>query len=92
MNLKYVIPLAHPRGNIKSVVCIGFRNNLPPGSNSALSSIYLAIIKSEVLKCNLYEKVLETIISDVVILKQSGIHGRKLSKTVKGTIQCVVTN
>lgn len=65
--------------------------NLPPGCNSALSSIYLAaLIKSNDLKCYGYEKVLKPVINDLIILEQSGIFLSKLGRTVKGTVQCVV--
>lgn len=67
--------------------------NLPPGCNSTLSSIYLAaLIKSNDLKCYGYEKVLEPLINDLVILEQSGIFVTKLGRTVKGTVQCVVAD
>lgn len=65
--------------------------NLPPGCSSALSSIYLApLIKSNDLKCYGYEKVLEPVIKDLVILEQCGIFVAKLGRTLKGTVQCVV--
>lgn len=67
--------------------------NLPPGCNSALTSIYLAaLIKSNDLKCYGYEKVLKPVINDLVILEQSGIFLSKLGRTVKGTVQCVVAD
>ncbi|KAK0135157.1 hypothetical protein N1851_029028 [Merluccius polli] len=54
------------------------------GCNSALSSIYLAaLIKSNDLKCYGYDKVLEPVIDDLVILEQSGIFVTKLGRTVK---------
>ncbi len=64
--------------------------NLPPGCNSALSSIYLAaLIKCAELKCYGYEKVLKPVINDLVILEKSGT---KLGRNVKGTVQCVIAD
>lgn len=67
--------------------------NLPPGCNSALSSIYLAaLIKGNDVKTYGYEKVLQPLINDLVVLEQNGIFVTKLGKTVKGTVQCVVAD
>lgn len=67
--------------------------NLPPGCNSALSSIYLAaLIRSNDLNCYGYEKVLKPVLNDLIILEQSGVSLSKLGKTVKGTVQCVVAD
>lgn len=49
-------------------------NNLPPGSHSALSSIYLAILcKSNEVKAHGYEKILEPLLQDLIILEKHGV-------------------
>ncbi|XP_023198103.1 uncharacterized protein LOC111610076 [Xiphophorus maculatus] len=67
--------------------------NLPQGCNSNLSSIYLAaLIKTNDLKCYGYEKVLEPLLNELVILEQEGVFVSKLGRAVKGTVQCVVAD
>lgn len=86
-------PFGTSRRKHKSCGLYWILGNLPPGCNSALSSIYsAALIKSNDLKCYGYEKVLNPVINDLIMLEQSGIFLLKLGRTVKGTVQCVVAD
>lgn len=68
-------------------------DNLPPGSHSALSSIYLAVLcKSDDLKTFGFEKVLEPLLKDLVILEQHGVFIAQLNEFVKGTVNCVIAD
>lgn len=49
-------------------------NNLPPGSHSALTSIYLAVLcKSTDVKLYGYENILEPLVQDLIILEKHGV-------------------
>ena len=86
-------PLGTSRKKHKICTLYWFLGNLPPGSNSSLSSIYLAaLIKSDDVKLYGYNAVLEPLINDLVILEQHGIFVAKLGKSVRGTLQCVVAD
>ncbi|XP_035848765.1 uncharacterized protein LOC118493311 [Sander lucioperca] len=64
--------------------------NLPPGSHSTLTSIYLAVLcKSDDVKAYGYEKVLEPLLQDLGTLEQHGVFISQLGQFVKGTVQCV---
>lgn len=68
-------------------------DNLPPGSQSALSSIYLAVLcKSEDLRTFGFEKVLDPFVKDLVILEQHGVFISQLNKCIKGTVNCVIAD
>lgn len=68
-------------------------SNLPPGSHSALSAIYLAILcKSDNVKKYGYDNVLHPLLQDVKTLEQEGIFVPLLGKCVKGTIQVVAAD
>nr|XP_020445017.1 uncharacterized protein LOC109953925 [Monopterus albus] len=68
-------------------------SNLPPGSHSALSSIYLAVLcKSDDLKRYGYDDVLHPLIQDLKVLEQDGLFVPLLGKSVKGTVQVVVAD
>lgn len=68
-------------------------SNLPPGSHSALSSIYLAVLcKSDDAKKYSYDRVLHPLLQDVKTLEQDGIFVPLLGKCVKGTIQVVAAD
>lgn len=67
--------------------------NLPPGSNSSLSSIYLcALINSNDVKHYGYERVLEPLLDDLVTLENDGVFISKLGRTIKGTVQCIAAD
>lgn len=67
--------------------------NLPPGSHSSLSSIFLAILcKSVDVKRYGYEKVLEPLLQDLKILENDGVYIALLGKTLRGTVQCVIAD
>ncbi|XP_059898811.1 uncharacterized protein LOC132461193 isoform X1 [Gadus macrocephalus] len=86
-------PLGTSRKKHKICAIYWILGNLPPGSHSSLSSIYLAaLINSDDVKLYGYDIVLEPLISDILILEQHGIFVPKLGKCVKGTIQCVVAD
>ncbi|XP_028332484.1 uncharacterized protein LOC114481687 [Gouania willdenowi] len=79
----------------KHKICSIYWNfsNLPPGCHSSLSSIYLALLcRSDDVKKYGYEKVLEPLLRDLVILENQGIFIEQLGDFVKGTIQCVVAD
>lgn len=67
--------------------------NLPPGSHSALSSIYLAVLcKSDDLRTFGFEKVLDPLLKDLVILEQHGVFISQLNECIKGTVSCVIAD
>lgn len=67
--------------------------NLPPGSHSTLTSIYLAVLcKSDDVKAYGYGKVLEPLLQDLSILEQHGVFISQLGQFVKGTVQCVIAD
>ena len=68
-------------------------SNLPPGSHSSLSSIYLALLcRSEDVRKYGYDRVLDPLLRDLVILENQGIFIAQLGDFVKGTIQCVIAD
>ena len=67
--------------------------NLPPGSQSTLASIYLAVLgKSDDVKTYGYGKVLEPLLQDLSILEQNGVFISQLGQFVKGSVQCVIAD
>lgn len=67
--------------------------NLPAGSHSTLTSIYLAVLcKSDDVKAYGYEKVLEPLLQDLSILEQHGVFISQLGQFVKGSVQCVIAD
>ncbi|KAL4006537.1 all-trans-retinol 3,4-desaturase [Sarotherodon galilaeus] len=67
--------------------------NLPPGSHSALTSIYLAVLcKSDDTKAFGFVKVLEPLIQDLTILEKHGVFVSQLGKFLKGSVQCVIAD
>ncbi len=69
------------------------KRNLPPGSHSALSSIYLTLLcKSDDVKLYGYGKVLEPLLQDLCVLEEHGVFISKLGKFVKGTVHSVVAD
>ena len=65
-------------------------DNLPPGSHSALSSIYLAVLcKSDDLRKFGFKKVLDPLLKDLVILEEHGLFISQLNVCIKGTVSCV---
>lgn len=67
--------------------------NLPPGSHSSLSSIYLAVLcKSDDVKVYGYDKVLEPLLQDLKILEDHGVYVSLVGTFLKGTVQCVVAD
>nr|XP_046269580.1 uncharacterized protein LOC124072313 isoform X1 [Scatophagus argus] len=67
--------------------------NLPPGSHSKLTSIYLAVLcKSDDVKAYGYEKVLEPLLQDLYILEQHGVFISQVGQFVKGSVQCVIAD
>lgn len=67
--------------------------NLPPGSYSSLSSIYLAILcKTNDVKSYGYDKVLEPLIRDLRSLEVDGIFVPQLGTSLKGTVQTIAAD
>lgn len=67
--------------------------NLPPGSHSALSSIYLAILcKSEDLRTFGFEEVLDPLLKDLITLEQCGVFISQLNECIRGTVSCVIAD
>lgn len=68
-------------------------SNLPSGSHSSLSSIYLAVLYKAVDVGKFgYDHVLRPLLHDVKILEEEGIFIPLLGKCLKGTIQVVVAD
>ena len=68
-------------------------NNLPPGSHSALSSIYLAVLcKTDDAKAYGYKKVLEPLLQDLITLEEHGVFIAGLGCFTKGTVQSIIAD
>lgn len=68
-------------------------NNLPPGSHSVLSNIYLAVLcKTDDVKRFGYHRVLEPLIQDLRTLEQHGVFVPHLGKFLKGALQFVLAD
>lgn len=86
-------PLGTSRKKHKLCSVYWILNNLPPGSHSALSSIYLTLLcKSDDVKLYGYGKVLEPLLQDLCVLEEHGVFISKLGKFVKGTVHSVVAD
>lgn len=86
-------PLGTSRKKHKLFAVYWILSNLPPGSHSSLSSIYLALLcKSEDLKHYGHEKILEPLLRDLSILEKDGIFIHLLGTFIKGTVYCVVAD
>jgi len=86
-------PLGTSRKKHKLCSVYWILNNLPPGSHSALSSIYLTVLcKSDDVKVYGYGKVLEPLLQDLCTLEEHGVFSSKLGKFVKGTVHSVVAD
>lgn len=84
-------PLGTSRKKHKLCCVYWVIGNLPPGSHSAISSIYLALMcKSDDLKTFGYQKIFEPLLQDLVVLEKKGFH--HLGAYVKGTVQYVVAD
>lgn len=67
--------------------------NLPPGSHSSLTSIYLALLcKSDDVKTYGHHKIFEPLLQDLDTLEQHGVFVSQLGTFVKRTLQCVVAD
>lgn len=68
-------------------------SNLPPGSHSVLSSIYLALLsKSDDMKKYGYDQVLQPLLQDLKSLEEDGIFVSLLGRCVKGTVLVVLAD
>ncbi len=86
-------PLGTSRKIHKICAIYWILNNLPPGSHSALSNIYLAVLcKTEDVKKFGYHRVLEPLIQDLRTLEQHGVFVSQLGKFLKGALQFVVAD
>lgn len=86
-------PLGTSRKKHKLCAIYWVLGNLPHGSNSALSSIYLALLcKSSHVREFGYEKILEPLLHDLVTLEQHGLFIPQLGSFIKGTVQCVTAD
>ena len=90
MILKFAIHLAR-LGRSKLCAVYWVLGNLPPGSNSRLTSIYLALLcKSDDLKVYGYDKVFEPLLQELKTLEQHSVFLSQLGQFVKGSVQCVI--
>jgi len=86
-------PLGTSRKKHKLCAVYFILGNLPPGSSSVLSSIYLALLcKSDHVKAYGYKKIFEPLLHDIVTLEQQGLFIPHLGSFIKGTVQCVVAD
>lgn len=86
-------PLGTSRKKHKLCSVFWVLDNLPPGPHSALSSIYLAVLcKSEDLGKFGYDKVLDPLLKDLVILEQRGVFITQLKECIKGTVNSVIAD
>lgn len=67
--------------------------NLPAGSHSSLSSIYLSILcKTDYVKTYGYDKCFEPLVQDLKTLEELGAYVPLLGESVKGTVLSVVAD
>ena len=67
--------------------------NLPPGSHSVLSSIYLAVLfKSVDAQVYGFERVLEPLLQDLKTLETDGVFVPLLGTSLKGTVQSIIAD
>lgn len=86
-------PLGTSRKTHKLCAVYWILGNLPHGSHSSLTSIYLALLcKSDDVKTYGYHRILEPLLQDLVTLEQQGVFVSHLGTFVKGTLQCVVSD
>lgn len=86
-------PLGTSRKKHKLCGVYWILSSLPPGSNSALNSIYLAVLcKTDDIKTFGFEKVLEPFLHDLHIFEEQGVYISHIGEFVKGTVQCVVAD
>ena len=86
-------PLGTSQKKLKLCCIYWILNNLAPGSYSALTSIYLAVLcKSDDVKAFGYGKILETLLHDLVTLEEHGVFIPKLGTFVKGTVHSVIAD
>lgn len=67
-------------------------SNMPPGSHSSVSSIYLATLCKSDVKAHGLDRILHPLLQDVKTLEQDGIFIPLLGRCLKGTIQVVVAD
>ena len=92
MILKFAIHLAR-LGRSKLCAVYWVLGNLPPGSTSRLTSIYLALLcKSDDLKVYGYDKVFEPLLQELKTLEQHSVFLSQLGQFVKGSVQCVIAD
>lgn len=93
MILKPAIPWAPLKKNHKLCGVYWVLGNLPPGSHSSFSSIYLTILcKTYNIKIYDYDKILERILQDLKTLEDHGIYVHLLGKSLRGTVHSVVAD
>lgn len=86
-------PLGTSRKKHKLCSIYWILNNFRPGSHSALTSIYLAVLcKSNDVKTYGYGNILEPLIQDLVTLEEHGVYVSKLGTFVKGTVHSVIAD
>lgn len=86
-------PLGTSRKKHKLCSIYWIVNNLGPGSHSALTAIYLAVLcKSNHVKTYGYRRILEPLLSDLQTLEEQGIYVAKLGTFVKGTVHSVIAD
>ena len=80
-------PLGTSRKKHKLCAVYWVLSNLPPGSHSSLSSIYLAVLcKTDDVKTYGFDKVFEPLLEDLKTLEELGVCVPLLVESVKGTI------
>lgn len=86
-------PLGTSRKKHKLCAVYWVLANLPAGSHSTLSSIYLAILcKTDDVKTYGYDKCFEPLVQDLKTLEELGVYVPLLGESVKGTVLSVVAD
>jgi len=86
-------PLGTSRKKHKLCAVYWILANLPPGSHSSLSSIYLSILcKTEDVKTYGYDRIFEPLMQDLKTLEELGVYVPLLGESVKGTVFSVVAD
>ena len=86
-------PLGTSRKKHKLCAVYWVLANLPPGSHSALSSIYLSVLcKTDDVNTYGYDKIFQPLLQDLKTLEELGVYAPLLDESLKGTVFSVIAD
>ena len=86
-------PLGTSRKKHKLCAVYWVLANLPPGSHSALSSIYLSVLcKTDDVNTYGYDKIFQPLLQDLKTLEELGVYAPLLGESLKGTVFSVIAD